>query len=197
MQMCADPFLARYHVMLAGSQVSYAGVYARNVGNDSDGASAASTHGDQSVSTASTSSDHREDVRALQIEELSKALQEKTLLVEHLQQRSLASPALDHTHPSSVPAVLHHVPHVPQVPLLPLRAERDDLLASAIQEMSKTMRDNAKRQNSGVGNAETVKFAVYKNAGDGPDKTRVGEIVWQWETDFEACDLDPSVPRVL
>ena len=195
MRMCVDMHVAHNHITQA--QVYQMQCF------DSDKASEASTDGSKSSAATSSNSDD-----ARKIDELSRALQEsesalasRELELTHLRQNSVASAS------AAMPSV---IPHLPLRLAAAQAAAQDVNLVTVLREMSATNaqlveqmqiictdKDHKSDFAQDTGKAERITFTKYKNAGDGPGKVRVEDIVWDWESNFLAAKIDPSVARVL
>ena len=82
------------------------------------------------------------------------------------------------------------------VPLLPLKDTTNEAthvqMPTNMSELRTTERLSDER-----GDAEKVKFTMYKNAGNGPGESSVEDIVWTWESEFDSAAIQPKVARVL
>ncbi len=71
------------------------------------------------------------------------------------------------------------------VPLLPLKDTTNEATHAQMPTTMSALR-TTKRLSDERGNAEKVKFTLYKNAGNGPGESSVEDIVWTWESELRS-----------
>jgi hypothetical protein len=82
------------------------------------------------------------------------------------------------------------------VPSLPIKEQMHETTPAEVS-MTMSALKTLERLSDARSNAEKVKFTTFKNAGTGKDESPVEGLLWTWEREFDAANLEPQVSRVL